>query len=355
MPDPIMPTAPVAEEGSTTTPEPVQADPTPAEQPVSRQEQIAQWLKGPKGAVAPKTPEEEPAKPAASPEPEVPKDLSQSDDAEQPALPAGDLGKAVRRIRLLKEERKELKSGLASAEDRIRALEAETEKLRTKTQPAPAVSFDDVEDTETLAKEASTSQAVYAWADARLDRVVTQEDAEEVGLEMEAQGFERPEDGWTVKAVRDPLLKLKTTGSSKWKAAQARVEWLKTEEASLNQIAQLLPELGEEKSDLSDRVNQVVQARPWLKRLPDWPTLAAVAALGLQELDRRQKPRAVPQAAPVAVPVAPRVPGAPARATPAPADKLEQLRKRANRPGATREDRIALIKETLLRSREIGR
>lgn len=350
MPDLPLPTAPVAAEGSTQTPEPVPQN-QPAEKPTSRAEQIAEWLKAPR-QVTPAPAEakvEDVAIPAAAPEPEAQEDLSQPSTTDLAAMPP-DLGKAVRRIRLLKEERKELKAGLTEAEARIRALEAETESLRKQTQPTTPASFDAVEDLGELEKAAKISGDVFRWADKRLDRVVTEDEAAKVGAELEAEGLPVPEEGWTVQNVRKPLLDLKESGLRKFQAAQQRTEWLKTEEVTTQQAAELVPELTDEKNPLAEKVREVVASRPWLRRLPDWPLLATVAALGLQELERRKqpasaKPAATPSAPP---PKAPVVPGAPRRATPEPTNRLEELRKKANAKGASPEDRRAWIKESLL-------
>lgn len=339
MPEQTEPTAPAAEGSG----EP--SNPT-------RQEQIRAWLEPTVAEPPPPVEAKEPEQPSPAPEPE-PKteaDLSQADESEEPE--ADKLPKAIAKIRRLKDEKKTLKASLQDKDSELAELKSRLSELERKSAPEVRVDLSQETDVAVLEKRLQEATALYTWAEDTLDKVDVDDDPARIGAELEAEGLPRPQDGWTTKAIREQLVKLRKHARTVREQAPQRIEWLKTEDAMLARAMELAPELADSDSPLAQEVKRIVEAKPWMKQLPDWSLMATAGALGLQVLNERAKPKSKaepkaeePKARPV--PAAPRLPGAPKAAASPTVDKLAELRKAAQAPGASPEARRAYIRATL--------
>lgn len=373
--------------GSVDTPEP-QTTPLAPEQstaPTSRDQRrsrIADWLKGAPAAQDSNTASAESGQ-GSPPEGQsgASADLSQStppDDASTAEPSATDAGEteaepettsepddkplhgqwpkaAVERVRKLKDQKQALKAEIAKRDQALESVQAEVRELRQaiqKSADGKAPTQDQLGnevDPDVIQTRAAEAENVVAWADDLLDDLPT--DPDRVSSMLEAEGLKAPDGVWTEKAMRDAIRGIKANARQVVQAAPKRLEFIRREDQALTTAMQLEPQLADPESPIAKQVAAVIAARPAFRDMPDWPLFVTAGLVGLQVLqERRQKP-AKPAAAatPKPVPKAPRLPGAP-RSSMAntQVSEVDVIRERALKPGATREDRRALIKAQLL-------
>jgi len=300
--------------------------------------------------VAPTEVEPEQTSPAPAEQPKVA--LSQDDDDDSGPESAEDARKKIERIRKLKDQKKALRDERDQAKEELANLRSEVGELRKKVEQPKDIGLADETDPEVLGRKLSDAQVAHGWVEERLDSLDSDEDAALIGAELEKQGFPPPSGGWDRKAVRQQLVTLKGHARKVIQAAPERLSFLRTEEQAIAKVAELFPEMGDEGSGLHQEMQNILAARPWLKKAPDWAMMAAISALGLQTLKARfakQGAVAAPPAKPTTpkgVPQAPRLPGAP-KPVASPATGVEQLRAKAVGRGASPADRQAYVRQLL--------
>lgn len=283
----------------------------------------------------------------------------QSDEGEESGKPEEDDAPAdsdrrglINKIRALKADRREIKAAKETLESEVARLREENEALKTKKPEAQPQAVEEVPDVGTDAAEVQRSfeqaQQVHDWAEGMLDKALDDPDA--VGRELDAVGIKAPEEGWTSTSLRERLRIFRNNALATMRQAPKRLNWLSSESAALNTVAQLAPEAADPNDPLHAELQGVVAKHPWIKQRADWPILALAGALGMRELQRRGKP--APQAAKPkeTLPTPPRLPGASRAgvANPAASQKpVDELRAKATAKGATQEDRVAYIRASL--------
>jgi len=304
-------------------------------------------------AVEPSPKVEEPAQTSPAPEPKPEVALSQDDDDDSGLETAEDARKKIERIRKLKDQKKALRAERDQANTEIADLRSEIGELRKKVEQPKDIGLAEETDPEVLSRKLSDAQVAHGWVEERLDSLDTDEDAALIGAELERQGFPTPREGWDRKAVRQQLVTLKGHAKKVIQAAPERLSFLQTEERAIAKVAELFPEMSDEGNEFHQEMQNILTARPWLKKAPDWAMMAAVSALGLQTLKARFNKTAVvalvaaaKPATPKGVPQAPRLPGAP-KPVAAPATGVEQLRAKAVGRGASPADRQAYVRQLL--------
>lgn len=290
--------------------------------------------------------------PAPSPEPEKPVEDAK-DEGPEDAKTGPEKDRIIARIRQLKEQRKQLRAALGDKDAAVAALSAQVEALQAQIQSKPATpSFDKIEDPQVLETEVKQAKSAVDWAQDALDGFAGDEDVETMAATLESSGLKPPPSGWTAKSIRQMLVGIRNNARATVQAGEARRQWLETEARSLEFVSRVAPTLGEDPT-LTQEVEQLLTARPWIKQMPDWSLVALTAVLGMRQL--QQPPQAAPKPATVAKPVPvppprpPAVVGAPRSAPAAKPDGDKELRERATRPGASREDRVAYMKAQFLK------
>jgi len=243
-------------------------------------------------------------------------------------------------------------AALAALTAQVEALQAQVDRVQAK--PATP-SFENVEDPQVLESEVSQASKVVEWAEDRLDSFDGETDTEVLGAELESQGVKAPPSGWTPKAVRQTLVTIRNNARTTAKAGSERKQWLSIESQALEYVAKSVPQLQSDPA-LANEVSALLEARPSLRSMPEWPVASVALALGMRALRAGPPKPAVPT--PPAVPVPPATPprppavaGAPRATVPVPVDVVEDLRRKATAPGASREDRVALLKAQLLKTK----
>lgn len=290
------------------------------------------------------------------------------DDEEAEADPSTEADPAkrglVKRVQKLQQLKRQLRGEVAQKDTELEGLRSKVTTLERELQSRnqlmrgePQSQRDpmaDIRDVASVDAKAAQASEIVDWVDERLENVA--DDPDSVAQELEGYGRKAPEGGWTPEAMRAELRQIKAGAKGVLKAAPARKAWLQTEDHALNQVAALEPELENPESPVRVEFDRILQSRPWLKLVPDWPLMALAGAIGLQQLAQRQ---AKPQGAATAkagqpqpqVRKAPKIPGAPKSApSGAKSDGLEELRRRATAPGATGEDRRRYIAAQLRES-----
>jgi len=278
-------------------------------------------------------------------------DRAEEDKADEPGI--------INRLRRLKDQKRELKCKLTESQAEIESLRGEIDKLKAQVQqpqglPGPGTRttaeklLAGVSGPEDLVKYRDSAQATAERAADLLLEV--NEDPEGVAKILEAAGSKPPEDGWSPKALREELRALRDAAQDVLREVPKRHQWITTETAALQTVAKLAPEMADDASAFHGDVQDILEARPWLRDHADWPLMAVAGAIGLAELRRRAtsagapaKPKAAVPAKPLPKP--PRVPGAP-RATVQESDgdeQFRQLKANALARGSTAEDREAWI------------
>ena len=376
MPDQTDAVASPAAEGGAPNPESTQTTTAPAPSRESRIQTMVREMAT--RGVPPKPPEASPPAESPAAEPEGAPVLSETPPAaaetpqpgtEKPPEPAAehesetvpqDIRKAVSRIRQLKDQRKALKAELGDKDAAVAALTAQVEALQAQVdraqQPKTAApTFEGVEDPQVIESEVSQASKVVEWAEDRLDSFDGETDTEVLGAELESQGVKAPPSGWTPKAVRQTLVTIRNNARTTAKAGSERKQWLSIESQALEYVAKSVPQLQSDPA-LANEVSALLEARPSLRSMPEWPVASVALALGMRALRAGPPKPAVPT--PPAVPVPPATPprppavaGAPRATVPVPVDVVEDLRRKATAPGASREDRVALLKAQLLKTK----
>lgn len=351
MPDEKEPTVATTEEGSG----------NPETQPTRiTPESVSKMLSG--------EPEEKEKKGSPTPEPEADKDaLSKEADKTAPTeepekkedepLPK-DRNKLIESIRRLKSHKRELRGELSERDRELTSLRDELSQLRKKLEEPKMVVDPIVEETdaEVLAEREAEAQQVYDWTEQLLDRLSDDDDVAGVGALMEKEGLQAPEDGWTRKGIREQLAGMKQRAKATLKVAPQRRHFLAAEQQATETVADLVPELADEKDPLGDEVRKLLKSYPWLKQLPNWPLAATAQVLGTRELIARankggkggakaekqeEAPPIVPRSKPPKVPGAPKVADVPVK------DDLQKLRSAAVQRGSSRDSKIAFVSRLL--------
>ncbi|TXH41421.1 MAG: hypothetical protein E6Q97_37630 [Desulfurellales bacterium] len=273
-------------------------------------------------------------------------------DADEPATDSDRRG-LINKIRALKADRREAKATAETLQSELVKLRAENEALKARKpegKPEPAEEAPDIgADAADVQRNFEQAQQVHDWAEGMLDRAL--DDPDSVGRELEAYGIKSPDEGWTSSNVRERLRVFRNNALATMRQAPKRLNWLANESAALNTVAQLAPEAADPENPLHAELQGVVAAHPWIRQRPNWPVLALAGALGMRELAKRGKPTPKPAApARETLPNPPRLPGAPRSgvANPAASTKaIDELRTKATARGATQEDRVAYIRESL--------
>lgn len=228
------------------------------------------------------------------------------------------------------ERTKKLKSQRAELREQVKTLTEKLQELQSRTA-APAATAADSNDQfagantpEAIRQIADQAKNVHRYVHNLLEEIA--DDPENVAAKLKQAGVQMEE--YSPEAMRRHLRLIRDNAATAIDRAPERLQHLEQRKQFSERARQVVPDLQDEDSELSQIVSQAKQAYPAIGQRPDSDMQYAIYALGYKAfkelLQKSSQPAPAPKPAPKLLPKAPVAIPSP-KTSPAPSEDRDDL------------------------------